>query len=68
MLKSFQHHVGKIYALDAEGKDLMVWGNILMQTVDGEKHDVVYSAKADIEVDARGEARLAFFQGWSSRV
>lgn len=68
MLKSFQHYVGKIYAVDAEGKDLMVLGNILMETVDGGKHDVVYSAKVDIEVDAHGEARLAFFQGWSSRV
>lgn len=58
----------KIYAIDGEGRDLMVLGRMDVETVEGEKGEVVFGAKVDVEVDSEGTARLAFFQGWSSRV
>lgn len=47
----------------------MILGRIDVETVEGEKGEVVFGAKVDVELDeADGTARLAFFQGWSSRV
>ncbi|KAF2169882.1 hypothetical protein M409DRAFT_20295 [Zasmidium cellare ATCC 36951] len=64
-LKFFRHYVDKVYALDESGRDLMVHGRIEAETVEGEKGEVVYGAKVDVEGEGM---RLGFFQGWSSRV
>lgn len=67
-IRSLQHQVKKVYAIDASARDLMLFGVLSAETKEGQETSVHFSAKVDIDIDEQGKPRFSFFQGWSSRV
>ena len=69
-IESMRHWVLRVYANDAEGKELMLHGRIEV-CKGGEVMEVDFGARVEMgsEQDEHpAEPKLRFFQGWSSSV
>lgn len=63
-----RHEVHKVYAHDAEGRELMLLGSIWVKYQDGRLEEMTITARVEFADDAHGKPKIKFFQGWSVKL